>query len=66
MGLQNTPYIDGQWVNPLLQERMECLDPATGEVIAHILAAGVEEAEGAVVAARKAFSSWRKTSGEAG
>jgi acyl-CoA reductase-like NAD-dependent aldehyde dehydrogenase len=53
-------YIDGRWVDPRSEDQFETLNPATGEVIEEIAAAGREDAEAAVMAARRAFDdgSW--------
>jgi acyl-CoA reductase-like NAD-dependent aldehyde dehydrogenase len=48
-------YIDGEWVDPRSEDQFETLNPATGEVIEEIAAAGREDAEAAVLAARRAF-----------
>jgi acyl-CoA reductase-like NAD-dependent aldehyde dehydrogenase len=48
-------YIDGRWVDPRSGDQFETLDPATGEVIEEIASAGREDAEAAVMAARRAF-----------
>ena len=56
-------YIDGRWVDPRSGDQFETLDPATGEVIEEIASAGREDAEAAVMAARRAFDegSWGST-----
>ncbi len=48
-------YIDGEWVDPRSENQFETLNPATGEVIEEIAAAGRDDAEAAVLAARRAF-----------
>jgi acyl-CoA reductase-like NAD-dependent aldehyde dehydrogenase len=48
-------YIDGEWVDPRSDDQFETLNPATGEVVEEIAAAGREDAEAAVLAARRAF-----------
>jgi acyl-CoA reductase-like NAD-dependent aldehyde dehydrogenase len=48
-------YIDGRWVDPRSDDQFETLNPATGEVIEEIASAGREDAEAAVMAARRAF-----------
>jgi acyl-CoA reductase-like NAD-dependent aldehyde dehydrogenase len=57
-------YIDGRWVDPRSDDQFETLNPATGEVIEEIAAAGREDAEAAVIAARRAFDdgTWGPTS----
>src|SRR3954447_15292194 len=54
--------IGGEWVPAASGETFETLDPATGSPIASVPAAGVEDIDRAVAAARKAFdegSAWR-------
>jgi succinate-semialdehyde dehydrogenase/glutarate-semialdehyde dehydrogenase len=51
-------YINGQWVEPASKAVLDVTNPATGELIASVPAAGREEARAAVVAADKAFKSW--------
>ena len=51
-------YIDGKWVQPASKAVLNVENPATGEVIASVPAAGRDEARAAVVAAHKAFKSW--------
>lgn len=48
-------YINGKWVDPRSGATFETLNPATGEVLEIIAAAGPEDAEAAVMAARSAF-----------
>jgi acyl-CoA reductase-like NAD-dependent aldehyde dehydrogenase len=48
-------YIDGKWVDPRSGKTFETHNPATGEVLETVAAAGVEDAEAAVAAARAAF-----------
>lgn len=47
--------IDGKFVDAASGETLETYNPATGEVIAHVAAAGVEDVDRAVAAARRAF-----------
>ncbi|TCL44201.1 aldehyde dehydrogenase family protein [Harryflintia acetispora] len=53
-------YIDGMLVDGLGEPFGVC-DPATGEEIATIGAATAQQAEAALLAAQRAFSSWSKT-----
>ncbi|MBX2798372.1 MAG: aldehyde dehydrogenase family protein, partial [Myxococcales bacterium] len=54
-------YIDGTWVEGLESSRFDCVEPATGEVLTQVAAAGSEEVDQAVAAARKAFDGpWRR------
>ena len=52
-------YIDGRWVDN--SEKIEIIDPGTGEVIATIAKAGKAEVDEAVAAAKAAHEkgSWR-------
>lgn len=58
--MQNKPYINGDWIEPISQVRTASINPATGEVITHIWSAGVYEVESAVSAAKNALQSWRE------
>ncbi|MDH4560360.1 aldehyde dehydrogenase family protein [Pseudomonas sp. BN411] len=59
-----TLYIDGRWVTPKQGSQFSSIDPATGECIAALSAAGVEDVDLAVKAARRAFErDWGKTRG---
>jgi succinate-semialdehyde dehydrogenase/glutarate-semialdehyde dehydrogenase len=55
-------YIGGQWVHPVVKAVLEVKNPATGELIATLPAAGPAEARAAVVAAHNAFKSWSSLS----
>ena len=57
-------YIDGQWVDPIEPKTTNIINPATEEVSGTISLGSVADVEKAVAAARKAFSSWSKTSRE--
>jgi len=48
-------YIDGKWVDPRSGSTLETYNPATGAVLDTVAAAGPEDAEAAVTAARAAF-----------
>jgi aldehyde dehydrogenase (NAD+) len=58
--------IGGQWTAAASGQTFDTINPATGEVITQIAAAGAEDVERAVAAARKAFddpnSAWNKMS----
>ena len=63
--LQQSPVnmlIGGQWVPAASGKTFETLDPATGEVLAHVAEGQSEDIDRAVAAARKAFESgpWPK------
>lgn len=49
-------YIDGRWVDALSGATLECRNPATGEQLASVPAAGAEDVDLAVKAARRAFA----------
>ena len=55
--------IDGQWVGSTSGRTFETLNPATGEVIAHVAEGEKADVDKAVKAARKAFDKgpWKKT-----
>lgn len=50
-------YVDGTWVAS--DSRFEVHNPASGEVIAHVVDGGTELAERAIKAAEKALQDWR-------
>jgi aldehyde dehydrogenase (NAD+) len=56
-------FIGGEWVESLAQETFDCLNPATGKVIAKVSRGGAEDIDRAVKAAREAFegpwSQWK-------
>jgi aldehyde dehydrogenase (NAD+) len=54
-------YIGGEWVGPKSGQMMEVLNPSTGEVLAKVPAAGKEDVDAAVQAARTAFPEWSQT-----
>jgi NAD-dependent aldehyde dehydrogenases len=57
--------IDGEMVDPISSKRIPVVDPATGRQIASAVAAGAEDVDRAVRAARRAFewnSPWRRMS----
>jgi aldehyde dehydrogenase (NAD+) len=58
-------YIDGQWVEPAGARTREVINPATEEVAGRISLGEKEDVDRAVAAARKAFSSYSRTSREA-
>jgi len=53
--------IGGEWVDSAGGESMEVLNPATGDVIAEVPAAGADDVDRAVQAAKKALVEWRDT-----
>lgn len=54
--------IAGKWQSSLDAEQIDVENPATRQIIAHIPAGGVRDAEFAIDCARKAFPSWANTS----
>ncbi len=48
-------FIDNEWVDPVDGDSLETLNPATGEVIGSVAAAGVKDVDRAVKAARRAL-----------
>ena len=55
---QHKNYIGGEWVDSAGGERMEVLNPATGETIAEVPASNDEDASRAVEAAKAALPEW--------
>jgi aldehyde dehydrogenase (NAD+) len=62
MGNYQQFYIDGQWVDPLGEQTLEVINPATQEPIATIALANAQDVDRAVAAARRAFESFSQTS----
>ncbi|RFB87558.1 aldehyde dehydrogenase family protein [Rhizobium leguminosarum bv. trifolii] len=54
-------YIDGKWVEPVSKNTAELIDPATESVYATFAMGGAEDIDRAVKAARRAFSTYSKT-----
>lgn len=50
-------FIDGQFVPAISGDTLDTLNPATGEVLAHVAACDVEDVDRAVKSARSAFQS---------
>jgi len=50
-------FINGQWQT--LSETFDVLNPATGEIIAHVAKGGKKETGQAIAAAEQAFPAWR-------
>lgn len=57
-------YIDGAWVDPAGSRRLAVIDPATEQPFAEIAMGSAEDAELAILAARRAFASFSVTSFE--
>ncbi|MBL4800387.1 MAG: aldehyde dehydrogenase family protein [Emcibacter sp.] len=57
-------FIDGKWVKAKSSDKqIESRNPATGEPLAKLTAAGADDVDRAVKAAAKAFPQWSKQSG---
>ncbi|PRD40807.1 aldehyde dehydrogenase family protein [Phyllobacterium phragmitis] len=54
-------YIDGAWVDPVGDQRMTVIDPATEQPFAQIAMGSAADAERAIAAARHAFASFSLT-----
>ena len=57
-------YIDGKWVNPKIQKNLEVIDPSTEKSCAVISLGDKDDIHEAVMAAKKAFTSWGFTTKE--
>jgi aldehyde dehydrogenase (NAD+) len=57
-------YIDGKWVDPTELKTTETINPATEEVSGTIALGSATDVDKAVKAARKAFTTWSKTTRE--
>ena len=55
-------YMNGVWTDPVSDDSIDVLNPATEEVVARISAGTAEDVTRAVVSARKAFNSFSQTS----
>jgi aldehyde dehydrogenase (NAD+) len=55
-------FIDGEWVDPISQESLEVINPATERPVATIALGGEADVDRAVAAARAAFESFSETS----
>lgn len=62
--MRTLPYINGNWIELKSDKKIECINPATEEVITRVSCARKDEVEDAVSFARKALKSWKKTSGK--
>ncbi len=57
-------YIDGQWVEPSTDDRIDVINPATEEPIGTIALGGTADVDAAVDAAVRAFDSWSQSTVE--
>jgi succinate-semialdehyde dehydrogenase/glutarate-semialdehyde dehydrogenase len=62
--LRQQAYIDGQWCNADSGETCAVTNPATGETIGTVPKMGAAETRRAIVAADKAWGSWRAKTGK--
>ncbi len=54
-------YIDGAWVDPVAPRVLDVINPATEQPIARISLGGADDVDRAVTAARRAFTSFSRT-----
>ena len=54
-------YINGEWVEPVVAEYADVVNPATGKVIARTPLCGSAEVTAAAKAASEAYPAWRQT-----
>jgi malonate-semialdehyde dehydrogenase (acetylating)/methylmalonate-semialdehyde dehydrogenase len=59
MGILN--YINGEWIEPKVEEYFDVINPATGELMARTPLCGSAEVDAAARAAAAAFPGWRRT-----
>lgn len=57
-------FIDGEWTNARSSRWLDVLDPATSDTIAQVPDADREDVDRAVMAARRAFASFRETTAQ--
>lgn len=54
-------YINGEWIQTA--NKLDVMNPATGEIIKTISTGGKEETQEAIAKAKDAFTSWKRTTG---
>ncbi len=54
-------YINGEWVDPKVEETLDVINPATGELIARTPLCDAAVVEIAAQAAKEAYPAWRRT-----
>jgi aldehyde dehydrogenase (NAD+) len=54
-------YIDGQWVDPLVKNTIDVIDPATEEPFTTLAVGSAADVNRAVAAAKRAFPSFSRT-----
>jgi aminomuconate-semialdehyde/2-hydroxymuconate-6-semialdehyde dehydrogenase len=57
-------YIDGKLIDPINNEYLDCINPATNAMLVQIPNSQEKDVQVAVDAAKKAFATWGKTSSE--
>ncbi|MEM9173309.1 MAG: aldehyde dehydrogenase family protein [Pseudomonadota bacterium] len=57
-------YIDGQWVEPRSDQRLDVVNPATESTIATIAMGNLDDVDAAIAAARRAFPDYSQTTRE--
>lgn len=57
--LRTQCYVDGQWRDAKAGQTLAVLDPASGQVLAHVPDAGTDETRQAIDAANRALPPWR-------
>ena len=57
-------YIDGEWVDPDKESKLDVINPADESVIGQISMGGASDVDKAVAAARRAFYTFSQTSRE--
>ncbi len=62
MTIYNKLYIGGRWVSAESQQTIDVVNPANGDLVASVPAAGEKEGDAAVSAAKQAFPAWSATS----
>ena len=55
-------YVNGDWVKPISSKKFEVLNPATEELVGHIILGNTEDVDRAVDLANKAFHDFSSTS----
>jgi aldehyde dehydrogenase (NAD+) len=56
-------FIGGKWVKPASGEYFATSDPSSGDTLAEVANAGIEDVDAAVASARKALPAWQELSG---
>ncbi len=58
-------FVGGRWIAGASGERLDVINPATGERLARVVQAGAADVDAAVAAARQAFPAWASLPGHA-